>query len=100
MAELMTEVEALDALIQKAIDHYVQGEDVTLWASMAKLKGSRLARKVCDECLQFWGGMGYMEEGLMARRLRDARLWSIGGGADEVMMSIICKKMGILPSRR
>jgi len=100
MAELMTEVEALDALLWKAVEHYVQGEDVTLWASMAKLKGARLGRQVVDECLQYWGGMGYMEEGLMARRMRDTRLGSIGGGADEVMMSIICKRMGILPSNR
>jgi len=100
LAELMAEVEALDALIEKAIDNYVQGEDVTLWASMAKLKGARLGRQVVDECLQYWGGMGYMEEGLMARRMRDGRLWSIGGGADEVMLSIISKHMGILPSRQ
>ncbi len=100
LAELLTEVEALDALIWKAIEHYVQGEDVTLWASMAKLKGARLGRQAVDECLQYWGGMGYMEEGLMARRLRDGRLWSIGGGADEVMLGIISKYMGTLPSRR
>lgn len=100
MAELMTEVEALDALIGRAVHLRSQGEDVTTLASMAKLKAGRLIRQINDECLQFWGGMGYMEEGPMARRLRDGRLLSIGGGADEIMLGIICKKMGILPGKR
>jgi citronellyl-CoA dehydrogenase len=100
MAELSTEIEALDALISRAVRLRGQGEDVTTLASMAKLKAGRLLRQVNDECLQFWGGMGYMEEGPMARRLRDGRLLSIGGGADEIMMGIICKRMGILPGKR
>ena len=50
--------------------------------------------------IAYWGGMGYAEEGPMARRFRDGRLQSIGGGADEVMLSIICKRMRILPSKR
>jgi citronellyl-CoA dehydrogenase len=54
---------------------------------------------VNDECLQYWGGMGYMEEGPMPRRLRDGRLLSIGGGADEIMLGIISKKLGILPGK-
>ena len=63
---------------------------------MAKLKAGRLFRDVADQCLQFWGGMGYME-GFVERSFRDARLLSIGAGADEVMLSIICKYMRILP---
>ena len=68
-------------------------------ASMAKLKVGRLAREVADGCLQFWGGMGYMWESSVSRVLRDARLSSIGGGADEVMLGIISKYMGTLPRR-
>ncbi|MEM9462273.1 MAG: acyl-CoA dehydrogenase family protein, partial [Myxococcota bacterium] len=68
-------------------------------ASMAKLKAGRLAREVADTCLQFWGGMGYMHESPVSRFFRDGRLVSIGGGADEVMLSIICKLMGTLPRR-
>ena len=100
LAELSTEVEALDALVSRAVQWRVQGDDVTMLASMAKLKAGRLVRQVYDECLQFWGGMGYMEEGPMARRYRDGRLLSIGGGADEIMLGIICKRLGILPARR
>jgi len=78
---------------------YVAGEDVTELASMAKLKGGRLRREVSDSCLQYWGGMGYTWDNPVSRAYRDGRLGSIGGGADEVMLGIICKYMGILPSR-
>ena len=95
LAELQTEVEALRALTWSACDLYVQGEDVTQLASMAKLKAGRLNRVVADTCLQFWGGMGFTWENRGSRLFRDGRLGSIGGGADEVMMSIIAKTMGI-----
>jgi len=97
LAELQTEVEAVGALFHKAVALYVAGHDVTQLASMVKLKGARVAREVADWCVQFWGGMGYMEETRVNRFWRDTRLGSIGGGADEVMMGIIAKTMGILP---
>ncbi|VAV93163.1 Citronellyl-CoA dehydrogenase [hydrothermal vent metagenome] len=97
LAELQTEVEALRSLTYRATDEYVAGKDVTLLASMAKLKAGRLNRELPDACLQFWGGMGYMEETIINRLYRDARLCAIGGGADEVMLGIITKLMGIFP---
>ena len=97
-AELQTEIEALRALVYNAVEDYIAGGDVSLRASMAKLKAGRLAREVTDSCLQYWGGMGYMWDNPVARAYRDTRLASIGGGADEVMQGIICKHMGILPS--
>ena len=99
LAELLTEVEALRALCYDATERFVAGDDITRLASMAKLKGGRLAREVTDGCLQFYGGMGYMEETRIARAYRDARLLSIGGGADEVMLSIIARHEGMLPAR-
>jgi citronellyl-CoA dehydrogenase len=95
LAELKTEIEALRALTYQACEHYVAGEDVTEWATMAKLKAGRLNRVVPDTCLQFWGGMGYTLENKVARLYRDGRLASIGGGADEVMLGILAKTMGI-----
>ena len=95
LAELKTEVEALRALSYQACERYVAGEDVTEWATMAKLKAGRLNRLVPDTCLQFWGGMGYTLENKVARLYRDGRLASIGGGADEVMLGILAKTMGI-----
>ena len=97
LAELQTEVEAVGALFHKAVALYMQGTDVTQLASMCKLKAARVAREVADWCVQFWGGMGYMEETRVNRFWRDTRLSSIGGGADEVMIGIIAKTMGILP---
>ncbi|RMH18799.1 MAG: acyl-CoA dehydrogenase [Acidobacteria bacterium] len=97
LAELQTEIEALRSLVYRATELLVAGDDVTLLASMAKLKAGRLARQVSDACLQYWGGQGYMWESPVARAYRDCRLMSIGGGADEVMLSIICKHQGTLP---
>jgi len=97
LAELRTEVAALRALTYQAVESYVGGKDVTKLASMAKLKCGRLSRDVTDACLQYWGGMGYTAENLVARAYRDSRLVSIGGGADEVMLGIIAKLEGTLP---
>jgi citronellyl-CoA dehydrogenase len=99
LAELKTEVEALRALTYRAVELYIQGKDVTELASMAKLKAGRLSREVPDACLQYWGGMGYTWDNPLSRAYRDGRLASIGGGADEVMLGIICKYMGTLPKQ-
>jgi citronellyl-CoA dehydrogenase len=99
LAELKTEIEALRALLHSACERYVAGEDVTELASMAKLKSGRLKREVSDSCLQYWGGMGFTWDNPVSRAYRDGRLGSIGGGADEVMLGIICKYMGILPAK-
>ena len=95
LAELQTEIEALRALTWRAGELYVGGQDVLQLASMAKLKAGRLTREVADTCLQFWGGMGYTWENRITRLYRDGRLASIGGGADEVMLGIIAKTMGM-----
>ncbi|NXG42877.1 IVD dehydrogenase, partial [Psilopogon haemacephalus] len=99
LAELATELELLRSLFYRTTDLYLEGQDVTKFASMAKLKAGRLAREVADSCLQFWGGMGYTNEVLVSRLYRDLRLVSIGGGTDETMLSIICKHMDMLPSK-
>lgn len=100
LAELRTEVEALRALTYRAVDEYVAGGDVLKWASMAKLKAGRVIREVNDSCLQYWGGMGYTWDAPVSRAFRDGRLMSIGGGADEIMLGIICKLENTLPKRR
>ena len=111
LAEMRTEVEALRALVYYTTEKYVaiEGnimanvkamEEVTMLASMCKLKAGRLAREVTDGCLQYWGGQGYMTENLISRAFRDSRLISIGGGADEIMLGVISKLMGILPGKK
>jgi citronellyl-CoA dehydrogenase len=95
LAELKTEIEALRALVYRTTELYVAGEDVTELASMCKLKAGRLSREVADWCMQFMGGQGYAWESRIGRAYRDFRLGSIGGGADEVMLSIIARRMGL-----
>ncbi|SET60524.1 Acyl-CoA dehydrogenase, C-terminal domain, partial [Marinobacter segnicrescens] len=97
LAELQTEVELLRSLVYRCTEGYINGEDMTRLASMAKLKAGRLAREVTDSCLQYYGGMGFMNETLITRFYRDLRLVSIGGGADEVMLGILSKFMGTHP---
>ena len=95
LAELYAEVDILDGFLKYAATRFIEGEDVTREATVAKLKVGRLAREVADTCLQFHGGMGYAEEMWVARYYRDARLVSIGGGADEVMLRIITLMEGM-----
>jgi len=97
LAEFRTEVELVRSLCYRACEEYLDGTDVTMLASMAKLKAGRMLRLVTDGCLQYWGGAGYLWESPTARSFRDSRLASIGGGADEVMLQIISKLMGTLP---
>ncbi len=99
LAELKTEVELLRALTYRASDLMMAKKDVTELASMCKLKGGRLVREVADSCLQYWGGMGFTTDNPISQVFRDGRLASIGGGADEIMLGIICKYMDILPKR-
>src|SRR5213080_2878434 len=100
LAELETKVELLRSHVYRTVEEYLAGSDVTQLASMAKLTAGRLVREVSDSCLQYWGGMGYMTESEISRMYRDSRLTSIGGGADEIMLGIISKGMGILPGQR
>lgn len=96
LAELKTELEALRALIYVATHTYVNGGDVVELASMAKLKAGRLSRDIADWCMQFQGGMGYTWDNPVSRAYRDYRLGSIGGGADEVMLMVIARHMGLM----
>lgn len=79
------------------LDGFIEGDNVTYLASIAKLKCGRLVRTVVDQCLQCFGGMGYTTEIPISRAFRDSRVISIAGGADEMMLGIISKMMGILP---
>jgi citronellyl-CoA dehydrogenase len=100
LGELISEIEALRYLSYECVRQYAAGQDMTRLASMAKLKSGQLSRKVADVCLQFHGGMGYVEEYPIARYFRDIRLWAIGGGADEVMLEVIAKYEGMGPKAK
>jgi len=93
LAELQTELEALRALCYQTVERHVAGEDMTLLASMCKLKVGRISNEIPRACLQFWGGMGFMWENFCARAMRDNVVAAIGGGSDETMLSIISRMM-------
>jgi len=95
LAELVAEVDVVRHYCYSTAEAAVRGEDITRYATIAKLKTGRLVREVADWCLQFHGGIGYMEETWTARYFRDSRLLSIGGGADEVMLRVLAQLEGI-----
>jgi citronellyl-CoA dehydrogenase len=93
LAELHAELDLLRHYNYACADAYLRGEDTSRFATIAKLKAGRLQREVADTCMQYHGGIGYMEETWTARFFRDARLLSIGGGADEVMLRVLSRSL-------
>jgi citronellyl-CoA dehydrogenase len=91
LADWQTEIECLRQLTYHIVRMKEAGLDVTREVSMGKLYAARVLQTVADGCLQMYGGLGFMEEMLIARCYRDAKLISIGGGADEVMREVIAK---------
>jgi citronellyl-CoA dehydrogenase len=94
LADWHTEIECLRQLTYHIVRMKEAKLDVTLEVSMAKLFAAQLIKKVADGCLQMYGGLGYMNEMLISRCYRDARLISIGGGTDEIMREIIARMEG------
>ena len=96
LADLAADLDLVRHHNWAAVAAYLNGEDITRQATVAKLKAARLARRMADLAVQFHGGMGYVEENWPARFFRDTRLWSIGGGADEVMLRTLARMNGIV----
>lgn len=94
LAELSARLDILRHYNYAAAEAYIRGEDVLRFASVAKLEVGRLAREISATCLQFHGGVGYMEEMWTARHFRDSPVWSIGGGPDEVMLHVLSRLDG------
>ncbi|GAA0623828.1 acyl-CoA dehydrogenase family protein [Sporichthya brevicatena] len=95
LAELSAELDLLRTYTHACAESFVRGENTQRQTSISKLKAARLQREIADWCLQFHGGQGYMEETWTARYFRDARLLSIGGGADEVMLRVLARLDGL-----
>jgi citronellyl-CoA dehydrogenase len=95
LAELTAELDLLRHYNYACASAFQRGADTTRFATIAKLKAGRLQREVADTCLQFHGGIGYMEDTWVARYFRDGRLLSIGGGADEVMLDVLARLDGL-----
>ncbi|TXD36890.1 acyl-CoA dehydrogenase [Lujinxingia vulgaris] len=95
IVEMETQLEACRALTYHAAQLFERGIPCQREISMAKMMVGETAMSVIDGCLQLHGGMGYVEEGPVARAWRDTRLLSIGGGTTEIMKEIISKVMGL-----
>jgi acyl-CoA dehydrogenase len=91
VAQLAAEIEATRAFVYHCARLHNDGHYAVKECSMAKLLASELSDKVAYQCLQFFGGYGYMEEYKIARMFRDSRIGTIGGGSSEIMREIIAK---------
>lgn len=94
LAEWLTDIECLRALSYQVVEMKEAGLDATREITMGKLKGANLLQDVAAGCIQMYGGMGYMNEMLITRYYRDARIISVGGGANEIMSEVIAKLEG------
>lgn len=88
---MLTRIEAAEALTLRGIELYLQGRAAQSEISMAKLFATETARFAASECAQLHGGLGYMEDCLMARLHRDALAMTIGAGSSEIMRELIAR---------
>lgn len=93
LARRLSQVEAVRALVHQTAWRDAQGQQVAQEVSMIKALAGTLVNEVIYDCLQFHGGMGYIRETAIERMARDARVQAIGGGATEVMLEEVAKRM-------
>jgi len=93
LAEMSTKVEAGRQMLYSTAARAAQGEQLVREVSMLKAYCGELVNEVMYVCVQFHGGMGFMRESAIERMSRDARVQAIGGGATEVMLEEVAKRM-------
>lgn len=91
MAQLATEIESCKQFVLYCCRLHNDEQYAVKECSMAKLQATELSDKVMYQCLQMFGGYGFMEEYKIARMFRDSRVGTIGGGSSEIMREIIAK---------
>ncbi len=95
LVEMATELKLGRTFLDKLIMEHVDKRDVVTEVSMAKFWITETAMRVIDNCLQLHGGYGYCEEYPVARAWRDMRVFSIFAGTNEIMKTIVAKRMGL-----
>ncbi|MBX3028331.1 acyl-CoA dehydrogenase family protein [bacterium] len=95
LAELATEVEVGQAFIDKLLAAHVRGDDIVTEVSMAKWWTTDLQKRLTSECLQLFGGYGFMLEYPLAMDYADAAVQSIYAGTNEIMKVIIARRLGL-----
>lgn len=93
MAEMYTYAEVAQAFIDRLIEEHIEGKDVVTETCMAKWWTTEWLKDIIDDCLQFFGGYGYMEEYPIARWYRDARVNTIYAGTTEIMKEIVSRRI-------
>jgi len=95
IAEMATEIEMGSVYLEKLIADHVEGKDIVTGVSMAKWWIGEMANRVAYNCMQLYGGYGYMEEYPIARHYRDVRCHTIYAGTTEIMKLIISRRLGL-----
>ena len=95
LAEMATQVEAVQALVYECCDLWNRGVYATEEVAMAKLSVGQLSNEIADEAVQTMGGAGLVEGSFVSREWLGMRIGRIGGGTDEVQRQILAKLMGI-----
>lgn len=93
LADMATEIEAAELLIQKASNKINIGEAVTLESAMCKLYSSELCVKVSNDSVQIFGGYGYIKDFPVEKFYRDSKLCTIGEGTSEIQKLVISRKI-------
>ena len=93
LADIKTEIELNKALAEKYVARYVGGDLTPVEASMSKLAASEMQGRVADQCVQLFGGYGYMREYPISRAYLDARIQRIYGGTSEIMKERISRSL-------
>ena len=93
LADIKTEIELNKALVEKYVARYVGGDLTPVEASMSKLAASEMQGRVADQCVQLFGGYGYMREYPISRAYLDARIQRIYGGTSEIMKELISRSL-------
>ncbi|MDQ3572517.1 MAG: acyl-CoA dehydrogenase family protein [Actinomycetota bacterium] len=94
-ADMSTKIEAAKQMVHATAWRFANGEYPVREITMAKLFATRVCHEVADECVQIFGGYGYMKEYEIERAFRDQRLNRIGAGTDEIMLDVIGRSYGL-----
>lgn len=95
LADAKTEIEAARLLTYQAACLANSGQPASMYASMAKLKATEVAKKVCLDGVQIHGGYGYTDEYEINRLARESIIGTIFGGSSQIQRNIIAKQMGL-----
>ena len=95
LAELATQVEVGQAFVDRLLAAHVRGDDIVSEVSMAKWWTTDLQKRLTSECLQLFGGYGFMREYPISTDYADAAVQTIYAGTNEIMKVIIARKLGL-----